>query len=77
MRYRVNEEECVKCGLCVGRCPEHAIETGPTIRVGPAQIPTVAWTKVVPELCTGCGTCVSSEYWCPAQAFEEDKRSAA
>lgn len=70
-KYRIDESECLKCGLCVSGCPEGAIEAGDIIRIGPAQITTVDWVRVNPELCTGCGTCVSQEYWCPAEAFVE------
>ena len=70
MKYEIDVKECLKCGLCVERCPAGAILSGPVVKIGPGEIHTVEWAKISPELCTGCGVCVSYEYWCPGQAIK-------
>jgi len=57
----INEEKCMKCGLCIQHCPEHAL-------IGlVGQHP-----KLLRDLCEGCKLCY---YVCPAKAIEEEKRT--
>ena len=65
MAYKVTKA-CLKCGYCISRCPEGAIiadkkETFDELILQPVHID--------PEKCNDCGTCVSTEYWCPASAI--------
>ena len=53
---QINEEKCVKCGLCVMKCPKEAIS-----KEGDA------FPKVNPEICIGCGACQKA---CPVKAIE-------
>ena len=54
------EEKCVKCGLCIQHCPEHAL-------IGlVGQYP-----KLLRDLCEGCKLCY---YVCPTKAIGEEKR---
>jgi ferredoxin len=66
MTYRVIER-CLKCGLCLGKCPEGAIIAGEEIEEMNGFI--LRPVSIDPEKCTDCGICVSEEYWCPAQAI--------
>lgn len=51
--YRITGE-CIGCGACVARCPQHCIEPGVPYRIQP-------------EHCLHCGACFES---CPAGAVE-------
>lgn len=54
------KEKCVKCGLCIQHCPEHAL-------IGlVGQYP-----KLLRDLCEGCKLCY---YVCPTKAIDEEKR---
>ena len=53
---QIDEEKCVKCGLCVMKCPKEAIS-----KEGDA------FPKVNPEICIGCGACQKA---CPIKAIE-------
>lgn len=66
MPYMVVTEKCLKCGYCVGRCPEGAIIADPEIQWEELTLQPV---HIDPEKCTDCGVCVSEEWWCPAQAI--------
>ena len=65
MPYKVTDK-CLNCGYCVERCPEGAI-------IADEKFEFERWTMqpvhIDPDLCTDCGTCVSEEWWCPAQAI--------
>jgi ferredoxin len=50
----VDQDVCIRCMLCVKNCPDQAIKE---VQVGDLTFP-----EVMPELCTGCGTC---EEICP------------
>ena len=65
MAYKVTDS-CLKCGYCIERCPEVAIiadekEEMDELILQPVHIDICK--------CTGCGVCVSEEYWCPGQAI--------
>ncbi len=66
MAYKITEA-CIKCGVCVEKCPEGAIIAGDEIVEfdGVVLIPV----SMDPEKCTDCGECVSYEWWCPAKAI--------
>ncbi|MBN1190103.1 MAG: 4Fe-4S binding protein [Dehalococcoidales bacterium] len=67
MAYKIDITKCLKCGLCVSRCPQNAIKAGkprPVI----ANFVVVA-TSIDPQKCNDCGVCVSEEWWCPAKAI--------
>ena len=65
MAYIVTKE-CLKCGICVSKCPEEAIIAEREITVDNLTLQPV---HIDPKKCTDCGVCVSEEYWCPAQAI--------
>ena len=65
MAYKITEV-CLKCGLCINKCPERAIIAGDPIHSEGLILKPVS---IDPEKCTDCGICVSEEYWCPAQAI--------
>ncbi len=66
MAYKINTDKCLKCGLCVKNCPNKAIFIVKEINYGGL---TLQVTKIDPKKCKDCGTCVSEEWWCPAQAI--------
>ena len=68
MTYRVIET-CLKCGVCLDKCPEEAIIAGDEIEEMNGFI--LRPVSIDPEKCTDCGICVSEEYWCPAEAIVE------
>jgi len=55
----IDEEKCIKCGLCVKKCPMKALEI-----VGEKKEDKKL--KFTPELCLGCGVCVHK---CPKDAI--------
>lgn len=57
---KIDEARCVKCGICVNSCPEHALF------MMPKTIP-----KVVESSCSGCKACFFS---CPATAIKESSK---
>ena len=57
---KIKEEDCIKCAVCVKRCPEHAL-------IGTiGKVP-----MLLKELCSGCKMCY---YICPANAIENSGR---
>ena len=66
MAYKVTDR-CLKCGVCIEKCPEGAIISGKEIVDHDGFIYHPA--SITPETCTDCGVCVSEEFWCPAQAI--------
>ena len=69
LAYKINTDKCLKCGVCVTECPEKAIIIDEKIEESDGLVLYV--TRIDPAKCTDCGTCVSYEYWCPAQAIAE------
>ncbi|AQR97398.1 nitroreductase family protein [Clostridium saccharoperbutylacetonicum] len=55
----VNQEKCIKCGLCVKECPERVLELS---KNGPKE--------VCSEECISCGHCVAI---CPREAIDNIK----
>lgn len=53
---QIDEDKCVKCGLCVIKCPKEAIS-----KEGDA------FPKVNSEICIGCGACQKT---CPVKAIK-------
>ena len=64
--YKVTEK-CLKCGVCLEKCPERAIIVDEEIKDYDGF--TFYKVSIDPKKCTDCGVCVSEEYWCPAQAI--------
>jgi ferredoxin len=67
--YKINEEKCLKCGLCVTDCPEGAIVVDERITESDGLV--LYKTRIDQEKCTECGTCQSHEWWCPAKAIDK------
>ena len=68
MAHRIDEKECLKCGICVSKCPEGAI----TEVVTESEGLVVHSTRVDPDKCNDCGICEAAGddgYFCPAEAF--------
>jgi ferredoxin len=55
----IDDEKCIKCGLCAKKCPMGALEI-----VGENM--EAKTLKFTPELCLGCGVCVHK---CPKEAI--------
>ncbi|MBL4932757.1 nitroreductase family protein [Clostridium paridis] len=55
----LDQEKCIKCGLCVKECPERVLELS---KNGPKEIST--------EECISCGHCVAI---CPQEAIDNIK----
>ena len=54
MAVTIDKDECIKCGICVGICPESALDLGS------------AGIEIQPDQCVGCEKCVDA---CPAGAL--------
>ena len=67
MAYTINEEKCLKCGICVNGCPEGAIVVVDQVMEPDGLL--LYTTRIDETKCTDCGVCVSEEWWCPAQAI--------
>lgn len=67
MVYKINVKKCLKCGLCITECPEKAIVFDEKVTEKDSLVRYT--TRIDTEKCTGCGTCVSYEWWCPAKAI--------
>jgi len=55
----IDRKKCVKCGICVGYCPEGCIS-------GPKEKPAV----IDYDYCKGCGICANE---CPAKCIKMEK----
>ena len=66
MAYKVTEK-CLKCGVCLEKCPEGAIIAREEIVEYDGFV--FHPVSIASEICTDCGVCVSEEFWCPAQAI--------
>ena len=55
----VNEEKCIKCGLCVEECP-----------LGVLKLESTGPKEVNPDACFACGHCVAI---CPKEAIDNNK----
>ena len=69
MAYKIDENKCLKCGLCVEGCPEGAIVVDEKITEDDGLV--LYRTRIDAAKCTDCGTCVSHEWWCPAKAISK------
>ncbi len=65
MAYKITRA-CLKCGVCISKCPEGAIIAGKQIETEGLILQPVS---IDAKKCTDCGVCISEEYWCPAQAI--------
>ena len=68
MAYRITDA-CLKCGVCVAKCPQGAINEELSQVEFHSRTLTLHNVSIAPDKCNDCGTCVSEEYWCPAQAI--------
>ncbi|MBX4268924.1 nitroreductase family protein [Clostridium estertheticum] len=59
----VNEEKCIKCGLCVEECP-----------LGVLKLESTGPKEVQPDACFACGHCVAI---CPKEAIDNNKSPLA
>ena len=69
MAYKINTKVCLRCGLCVDRCPEGAFVVDDKITESDGLVLYI--TRIDPDKCTDCAVCVSEEWWCPAQAISK------
>jgi len=63
--YRVSRA-CLRCGVCVPKCPEGAIVAARLVRRDGMTLQPV---HIDSKVCNDCGVCVSEAYWCPAGAI--------
>ena len=68
MAYKINPQRCIKCGLCMTKCPQKAI-SGKEQKESDGLVLYI--TGIDAKRCNNCGVCVSEEYWCPAHAIGE------
>ncbi len=54
-KYRINQEQCTQCGLCVDRCAYRAINSSQSVLIDSSR-------------CEGCGLCAKL---CPTHAIED------
>ncbi len=69
--HKINEKECLKCGLCVSKCPEGAIIED---NVSYSEGLVLHNTRIDPDKCIDCGICEKAddeEYFCPAEAINK------
>ena len=64
--YRITDR-CLKCGICIERCPQGAIVLDQQIREADGLV--LNMVHIEQSVCDGCGTCVSEEWWCPGKAI--------
>jgi MinD superfamily P-loop ATPase len=57
---KIDESRCIRCGICVSSCPEHAL----------FMVPKTA-PKILESNCSGCKSCF---YSCPVAAIEESSK---
>ena len=67
MPSRIDESQCLKCGLCIKGCPHEAILGSNPGKISTSVVYERVW--IDPGLCQDCGTCLSMDYWCPAEAI--------
>ena len=70
MTHKIIEKACLKCGVCVSKCPQGAI----TEVVTQKERLVVHNTKVNPAKCNDCGICEAAGddgYFCPAEAIKK------
>ena len=68
MAYKIDPKTCLKCGICIDECPEHAIILDEmVIDFDGLKLYTV---HIDPDKCNECGVCLSYEWWCPAKAIK-------
>ena len=68
MPHKIDEKECIKCGVCVSKCPEGAI----TEVVGHVDGFEIHDTSIGPDKCNDCGICEQAGdegYFCPTEAI--------
>lgn len=68
MAHRINLKECLRCGVCVSKCPEGAIIDSVTYSEGLI----IHNTRIALNRCTDCGICEQAGdagYFCPAEAI--------
>jgi len=58
MAYKISEDECTACGICIDECPVEAISEGDD------------FYTIDPELCTDCGACADA---CAVDAIHPEK----
>ena len=61
MKFAVNRDKCIICGMCIKLCPAKAI------------VRDNGRARINPELCTECGRCYSM---CYAAAIERLEKPA-
>jgi len=57
MAYKISEDDCKACGICIEECPVEAISEGEE------------FYTIDPDTCTECGECADV---CPCDAINQD-----
>lgn len=68
MAHKIDRKVCVRCGICVSKCPENAIIDSVSYHDGLI----VHNTRVAVNKCNDCGVCEQADdaaYFCPVEAF--------
>lgn len=68
-RFKLEEDKCILCGLCVRACEEIVGVSAINFVNRGAESEVKAPFKVASDVCIGCGTCV---YVCPTGAISID-----
>jgi len=70
MAHYIDGKDCLKCGVCVPKCPQKAISEV-VIRKKDRDIHN---TRIDPLKCNDCGICEQAGdegYFCPAEAIKK------
>ncbi len=68
MVYSIDDDKCLKCGICVTQCSHKAfVVVDRETEFDGLVLYTV---RLDPQRCTQCGECMDTlEWWCPAKAI--------
>jgi len=67
--HKIDLKECLRCGICVSKCPQGAIIEDSVVEKDGMVLHN---TRIDPDKCNDCGICEKAddeEYFCPAEAI--------